>query len=155
VHRFRRAPIISLTIGVAGEPRAAADFFERALGAQVLRDAEAAEAAPRMGGAASCVLAWGDAHNTTLLVLESASRAQPQPPPQPLPPWLPRSDVDDEGVPALSIEVAGARELAAARAAFVDASLPVQDARQGAFLALCRDGYAFAVAARPPGAPLA
>ena len=134
VHRFRRAPIVSLTIGVR-DAQAAAAFFVKALGARQLTSVEGvSEALLRSeGGATTAALAWGEEHNTTLLVLEQTC----------LHPETPAAAHNDDDAPTLSVIVS---DVGAARAAFTAAQLPVaDDTAGGGFIALCADGYAFKV----------
>ena len=141
VHRFRRAPIVSLTIGVA-DLQLASNFFVSSLGGRILiNEDQISEALLRkktntndnMGGGEGIAIAWGEEHNTTLLVLEQRSHS---------------GDGDNENGaasdPVLTIMV---NNIAKAREAFLKANLPIIDnttAQTGdGFIAICHDGYAF------------
>ena len=140
LHLFRRNPVVSVTLG-ARDAGAAAAFFAGALGLLRLGGgggggggggAGALEAHARPG-AGSEVLAFGAPHNTTCLVVEQSgapggggARAE-----------------EGEGALVLSVE---ARDVAHARAAFIERGLPAsQPGAAGSFVALCPDGYTFHV----------
>jgi hypothetical protein len=131
LHLFRRNPVVSVTLGAA-DAGAAAAFFEGAFGLARLRAGGAAEAQPRPERRSE-VLAFGAPHNTTCLVVEEAAAAA--------------GGGAERGALVLSVE---ARDVARARAAFLDKGLPTSEpGAAGSFVAMCPDGYTFHVLPAP------
>ena len=135
LHLFRRNPVVSVTLGAA-DAGAAAAFFEGAFGLARLRAGAggAAEAQPRPERRSE-VLAFGAPHNTTCLVVEEEAAAAAA--------AAAAGGGAERGALVLSVE---ARNVARARAAFLDKGLPTSEpGAAGSFVAMCPDGYTFHV----------
>lgn len=129
IHRFRRNPLVSLTLRVANVDDAA-HFFRAALGLRVLDASEAAEALPRAGARAGAVLAFGAAHNTTALVIERAENEASG------------TSVDDDCAPVVTAHVS---DVLAARREFERAGGAVEGGAKDDFTAICPNGTAWQI----------